>query len=59
MAKGQKFLKVTSILMIIGGALSGITCLLGIAGVALLAAVAAMRRHCCSIWLWLWPWRLR
>lgn len=40
MAKGQKFLKVTSILMIIGGALSGITCLLGIAGVALLAAVA-------------------
>ena len=29
MAKGQKFLKVTSILMIIGGALSGITCLLG------------------------------
>ena len=30
MAKGQKFLKVTSILMIIGGALSGITCLLGI-----------------------------
>ena len=36
----MKFLKVTSILMIIGGALSGITCLLGIAGVALLAAVA-------------------
>ena len=40
MTKGQKFLKVTSILMIIGGVLSGITCLLGIAGVALLAAVA-------------------
>ena len=33
-------MKVTSILMIIGGALSGITCLLGIAGGALLAAVA-------------------
>ena len=34
MSKGQKFLKVTSILMIIGGALAGVSCLLGIAGVA-------------------------
>lgn len=34
MSKGQKFLKVTSILMIVGGALSGVTCLLCIAGVA-------------------------
>lgn len=40
MKKGQKFLKVTSILMIIGGVLSAITCVLGIAGVALLAAMA-------------------
>ena len=40
MSKGQKFLKVTSILMIIGGALAGVTCLLGIAGVAVLASLA-------------------
>lgn len=40
MAKGQTFLKVTSILMIIGGALGALSCLLGIAGVALLAAAA-------------------
>ena len=40
MSKGQKFLKVTSILMIIGGALAGVSCLLGIAGVAMLASLA-------------------
>lgn len=40
MTKGQKFLKVTSILMIVGGILSAITCLLGFAGVALLAAMS-------------------
>ena len=40
MSKGQKFLKVTSILMIIGGALAGVSCLLGIAGVAVLASLA-------------------
>lgn len=40
MEKGQTFLKVTSILMIIGGALGALSCLLGIAGVALLAAAA-------------------
>ena len=40
MSKGQKFLKVTSILMIVGGALAGVTCLLGIAGVAMLASLA-------------------
>ena len=40
MSKGQKFLKVTSILMIVGGALAGVTCLLGIAGVAVLASLA-------------------
>lgn len=47
----MKFLKVTSILMIIGGALSGITCLLGIAGVALLAAVA--ESHAAALLLYL------
>lgn len=40
MAKGQTFLKVTSILMVIGGALGALSSLLGIAGVALLAAAA-------------------
>ena len=40
MAKGQTFLKVASILMVIGGALGTLMSLLGIAGVALLAAAA-------------------
>lgn len=40
MTEGQKFLKVTSILMIIGGALAALVCLLGLAGVAVLAAAA-------------------
>ena len=38
--KGQKFLKVTSILMIIGGVLAAITGLLALLGISALAAMA-------------------